>query len=127
MPEPEISTNHDSQPTYARGKKFPAWLLIALPFVVLIKFVLPYAKGICWKSMALTIVLFEIALFFVEHNSIMRGHWVYNTNRILGITIWNIPIEEPLIYYLFPPLMVVVIYHCVSNLMRKKNRGGHCE
>ena len=47
------------------------------------------------------------------------GFWVYNTERLLGPEIWGVPIEEPLIYYLLPPIMVVMAFELVTGLLNK--------
>ncbi|MBN1981532.1 MAG: hypothetical protein JW795_08380 [Chitinivibrionales bacterium] len=110
----------NNRPTYERGKKYPAWMLIAIPFIVLIGFLMQHARGIKWWCVVWLVVWFETALLLVEHNSVLKGHWVYNTNRILGPTIFEIPIEEPLIYYLFPPIMIIIIFHIIVGFLQKK-------
>lgn len=118
MPEPDIH-EENGKPTYRRGAKYPAWMLIALPFIALTGFLLKRVRGLHWPSLLATVLLFEAALLFVEHNSVMIGHWVYNQNRILGPEVWGIPIEEPLIYYLFPPIMVVVVFHLIVSFVHR--------
>lgn len=116
-----IVVGPDGKPTYERGKRYPAWALIAIPFIFLIPFLIKKCKDVCWRSVFCTIFVFQFLLLFVEHNSIMKGHWVYNKARILGPTIWQIPIEEPLIYYLFPPVLVILLFHFFINVLQSKN------
>ncbi|MBD3322892.1 MAG: hypothetical protein GF350_17475 [Chitinivibrionales bacterium] len=116
-----VTIDSAGKPSYARGARRPWWMIIAVPFIVLMIFLKNHVKNICWKSTLLLVLLFEFTLLFVEHNSVMIGHWVYNKNAIVGIEIWEIPIEEPLIYYLFPPVFVVMIFHLfVSHFERKR-------
>lgn len=119
MPE-SIRRGPDGQPSYQRGRRYPAWALIAAPFLALTAFLATRAKGVSLKSLLLLVLLFEITVIVVEHNSVMIGHWVYNRNRILGLTVWGVPIEEPLIYYLFPPIMVVIVMHLVAGFLKKR-------
>jgi len=103
-------------PAYARGKKWPAWALLAVPFaLVMVPLYQAAKRRVHWLACILTVVVFEAIMIPVEHNSIIRGHWVYNENRILGPLFWDIPIEEPLIYYLLPPILVILIYECVAG------------
>lgn len=103
-------------PSYARGKKWPAWALLAIPFVaVMIPLYQAAKREVHWRACVLAVLVFEAIMIPVEHNSIVRGHWVYNENRILGPLVWGIPIEEPLIYYLFPPIFVILVYECIAG------------
>ncbi|MBD3343616.1 MAG: hypothetical protein GF401_00985 [Chitinivibrionales bacterium] len=115
-----VTTDIDSKPTYTRGIKRPWWMIISIPFIILIVFMRKHVKNMCWKSSLCLVALFEFTLLFVEHNSVMIGHWVYNKNAILGFEIWSIPIEEPLIYYLFPPIFVVMIFHLFLTRFAKE-------
>lgn len=98
-------------PSYTRGKHRPAWALIALPFILLLIYMRTRVKALCWRSAVMVVLLFEISCLFIEHHAVVCGHWVYNEARILGPTFWGIPIEEPVIYYFFPPLFVIIIMH----------------
>ncbi len=98
-------------PTYMRGKRWPAWAAVALPFIALLICVRTRVKSLCWRSALVVVLLFETANIFIEHRAVYRGHWVYNESRILGPRLWGIPVEEPIIYYLFPPLFVIIIMH----------------
>jgi lycopene cyclase domain-containing protein len=91
--------------------KWPAWALLALPFAFLMAWLLPLVRRrVRWTACWLTVLVFEAVLIPVEHNSLIRGHWVYNEHRILGPKLWGIPIEEPLIYYLLPPILVIMVF-----------------
>ena len=117
---PKIGTRK-GYPSYARGKKWPAWALLAVPFIaVMIPLYQAAKRHVHWGACLLTVVVFEAMMIPIEHNSIVRGHWVYNENRILGPLFWGIPIEEPLIYYLFPPILVILIYECVAAWLTGK-------
>lgn len=104
--------------SYTRGRKWPAAFLLALPFITLMAPMYEAARRrVDWVACMLMVLSFEVIMFVAEHNSIMRGHWVYNESRILGPRIWGIPIEEPLIYYFFPPVFVVLLYETMVKLL----------
>ncbi|MBD3315215.1 MAG: hypothetical protein GF344_05465 [Chitinivibrionales bacterium] len=107
-------------PTWAKGRAYPAWALIAVPFIALTVLLFKRAKEVNPKCLIALILIFEFTVLVVEHNSVTIGHWVYNENRIFGVTVWGVPIEEPLIYYLFPPIMVVCILHLCASLLKRK-------
>ncbi|HBU70437.1 MAG TPA: hypothetical protein DEE98_08685 [Elusimicrobia bacterium] len=108
---------------YARGAKWPAWFILALPFLIIYVYVyFKTRKYINWTAALAMIIFSEIMLTITEHICITRGHWVYNDNRILGPRIWGIPIEEPLIYYWIPQLFVVFTMLIIYNYLRKRAR-----
>lgn len=120
---PLFSRDRSGRAVYVRGKSFPAWLLIAIPFILLMVFLFERFKElrttIQWKAALTCVALFEFILIFIEHFSLLKGFWVYNRARILGPEIWGIPIEEPLIYYLFPIVMVIMLWQLIYNRCHK--------
>lgn len=118
--KPDIRTTKGI-PWYRRGIWWPAWAILILPFILVFGPIYRRVKNqINWRAAILTIVTSEILLTIVEHNSIQRGHWVYNEARILGPKIWDIPIEEPLIYYWLPQLMVIVSMLFIRSFLKRK-------
>lgn len=57
--------------------KYPARLILSLG--------IPFALFVVWDIIAAS-----------------RGHWVFNTNYITGIRIFNLPIEEILFFIVIP-------------------------
>ncbi len=98
---PEKYRNSRSMPVYKEGVWYPGWLIAIVPFLSI---------GIVWFFS--TIKKINLAAFFgslvinltiyimFEYNAIMRGHWVYNEQRLLG---WRfagtIPFEQILLYF----------------------------
>jgi len=115
---PRFNRRADGAPSYARGAKWPAWALLAIPFLLVILLLNKVAGSrVRWTACWLTVLLFEAVMIPVEHKAILLGHWVYNENRILGPLFWGIPIEEPLIYYIFPPVFVILAYETINGLL----------
>jgi len=97
--------------------EFPAWALVAIPFIPLTYFLhkqVKKAKVFSWPSFFIVLIIFWLTLSFVEYNSIQKGHWVYNENRILGPKVFNIPIEEYFIYYILGPLFAILLFHFID-------------
>jgi lycopene cyclase domain-containing protein len=97
---------------YKEGRWYPAWAMLLVPFMllglILRRFV---GKSVDWKAALGTVLVFETLLLPAESHSLKRGHWVYNESRILGPRIFGVPIEEPALYYLFSPLIIILIFH----------------
>jgi lycopene cyclase domain-containing protein len=107
-----ITRTADGGFRYEEGKWHPAWALLMLPFILAALPLLRYAgKKVDWKATAFTVIIFEALLVPAEHLALKRGHWVYNESRILGPRIFNVPVEEPFLYYLFSPLIILLIFH----------------
>jgi lycopene cyclase domain-containing protein len=106
--QPEFDKNKGI-PGYERGSRWPAWFGLAIPFLALMAVLFRYVKNLSLKSALAVIVVFEIGTLCIEHHAVVNGHWVYNRAKLLGPLIWDVPIEEVLIYYLFPPLFVIFI------------------
>ncbi|MCB4757029.1 MAG: lycopene cyclase domain-containing protein [Elusimicrobia bacterium] len=105
---------------YRKGRWIPLWAILIVPFLILFEPLYRYVKDeVNWKAAFGTVVIFELLLLCAEYYSLKRGHWVYNEARILGPKIFGIPIEEPLLYYLFPPLIIISLMHGVKKVLRK--------
>ncbi len=111
---------HDAAgaPTYARGKKWPASALLAIPFAILMALLVPVVRKLVrWRACWLTVLAFEVIMLPVEHAAVSVGFWVYNRNRLLGPTVWGVPIEEPLIYYFLPPIFAIMLFELAAGLL----------
>ena len=103
-------------------KKWPATVILAAPFFFILVPLWKAAKDrVNWAAAIAMIFTFEAVMLLAEYFSVSRGHWVWNPNRILGPTVFGIPIEEPLLYYWFPPLFMVVLMHTLEKYVFEKN------
>ena len=106
-------------------KKWPASVILAAPFFLLVIPLYKAAKErVNWKAALAMVGTFEALMFCAEAFSVSRGHWIWNPNRTLGPTIFGIPIEEPLLYYWFPPLFVVILMHTFEGIFLKRKGSG---
>jgi lycopene cyclase domain-containing protein len=117
----DLLSEEDKKKRDATGqKKWPASVILAAPFFLLL---IPLYKAarerVNWKAALAMIATFEALMFCAEAFSVSRGHWIWNPNRILGPSIFGIPIEEPLLYYWFPPLFVVLLMHAFEKVFAK--------
>jgi hypothetical protein len=116
MPEDKSHLSGPEGPKFTTTKRVPLTVILAAPFFLIIIPLYKAARNsVNWAAAAAMIVTFELLMFAAEFFSVSRGHWVWNPDRIVGPTIFGIPIEEPLLYYWFPPLFVVVLMHALKN------------
>lgn len=124
MAESEETPNRKSPQdsfTYRRGTWWPLWALFIVPFLFVFLPLYRFIKNeVQWKAAWLTVLVCEIVLFSGEYYDLKRGHWVYNEARIFGPKILGVPIEEPLLYYLFCPLIIICIFHLCRYILKKK-------
>ncbi|HEX2958241.1 MAG TPA: hypothetical protein VHO70_15510 [Chitinispirillaceae bacterium] len=128
LPEQPDFDKKQGIPGYERGKRFPAWSVLAIPFLVLMGAVFRYVKKVSFKAALAVIILFETGTLLIEHHAVINGHWVYNRAKLLGPLVWDVPIEEVVIYYLFPPVFVILImllfYQYFLKLQKKRDSGS---
>lgn len=119
-----MAQNDDETTGQSSQKRFPWTVVLALPFVLLYYPLYKYAhKEVNWRAAIATIIGFELIMFPAEVFSVSRGHWIWNPNCILGPTIFNVPIEEPLLYYWYPVLFVITLMCAIRKFLR--NRKTH--
>jgi len=127
MPEREVEKEREAEKKKRSAekvkvqKKWPATVILLAPFtLIFIPLYRAARHSVNWAAAIAMIVTFEIIMFLAEYFAVSRGHWIWNPNRIIGPTIFSIPIEEPLLYYWFPPLLVVVFMHAVENRIKAR-------
>lgn len=104
-------------------KKWPASVILAAPFaLLLIPLYRAARERVNWKAALAMIATFEAIMICAELFSVSRGHWVWNPNRVLGPMFFGVPIEEPLLYYWFPPLFVVILMHAFEGFFSRKGK-----
>lgn len=109
---------------YDNGRWWPAWALLLLPYLLwLFRLCRGTMDRINWRAAFATVIVFEFVLGSAEVYSVSRGHWVYNEARIWGPKLLNVPIEEHLLYYLFPPLIVIAAMHDIRRRLEEKEKG----
>lgn len=110
--EQDVTTDASGRFTFRKGKWAPLWALFMVPFLVIALPLYRFVRAeVDWAAAWITVIVFEALLMPVEWYSLGRGHWVYNEARILGPKVFGIPIEEPLLYYLFSPIIIICIFH----------------
>ncbi len=123
MPENnELLSEEDKKKQDATAqKKWPASVILAAPFVfILIPLYKAARQRVNWKAALAMIATFEALMICAEIFSVSRGHWIWNPNRVLGPMFFGVPIEEPLLYYWFPPLFVVLMMHAFEFFFIKR-------
>ena len=124
IPDKPLSAETRKKTKPSSAKRWPATVVLLAPFMFLIVPLYKAAKNsVNWAAAMAMMATFEIIMFFAEYFSVSRGHWVWNPDRIIGPTIFGIPIEEPLLYYWFPPLFVVILMHAIENFIKKREKA----
>lgn len=106
-----------------QSKKWPATLVVLSPLLVLFVPLYRAARySVNWSAAIALVITFEMIMFLAEYFSVSRQHWIWNPDRIIGPTIFGgIPIEEPLLYYWFAPLFLVVLMHAIENWIKERS------
>jgi lycopene cyclase domain-containing protein len=103
-----------------------AWLCIGMPFVPCLKYMsykMRDKKVVSWAAVWLATGVFYITMVFTEAYSVSFKHWVYDKCHILTITLFKIPIEEFILYYLLGPIFVVFLFHFTQLQLEEKSQG----
>jgi lycopene cyclase domain-containing protein len=119
----EAAVRRDANGTFhfRQGAWTPLWALLMVPYLVLwLPLCRLVGRSVDWKAGWITVLIFEALLMPAERYSLRRGHWVYNESRILGPKVFGVPIEEPLLYYLFSPLIIISIFHAFRSFFARK-------
>ena len=121
-PRPSEKASKKGIPSYVKGLWWPAWALLLAPFIIVFGFLYRTVREeVNLKAALATVALFELVVFPHEWFSLRRGYWIYNEARILGPRIFGVvPIEEPLMYYVFPPLIVIIGMHVIRKILAKR-------
>lgn len=80
-------------------------ILAGLPLVL---------KAVSWKAVGLTSLVFIPLMMTVESISVYWGWWVWNEDKLCGVKIGLLPLEEVVLYLLVVP-SVVVLFHLVGR------------
>lgn len=91
----------DSEFRYQRGTKFPTYVLVQIAIVSAILVMLKYYHG-SKRAMFGTTLVFTATAWPHELYSTYCGFWVYNSQRLVGLELWRIPIEGYLMYIISP-------------------------
>jgi lycopene cyclase domain-containing protein len=110
-------------PAAGETKKWPSSVYLPLPFfAVAVPLYESAKKYVNWRAVFLMVLTFSVIAFVSGHYSVLSKHWIWNPNRTLGPTIWAVPIEEPLLYYWFPPVFCVVLMHAIEHYLGGKRK-----
>lgn len=86
---------------YESGKKIPVYIWLQVIILAFIALLGNYYKG-NWKALLYTIILFFVTAFPHEFYSVSNGFWIYNHNKMLGLFLFQIPLEGYLMYFISP-------------------------
>ncbi|MEN9354733.1 MAG: hypothetical protein RL318_2058 [Fibrobacterota bacterium] len=96
---PDQSVDADSH--YSAGKKRLVYIWVQVAILSTILLLLRSFHG-SWRNTFTTTIAFTACAFPNELYCLHAGYWVYNTNTLLGVFLWDIPLEGYLMYVLSP-------------------------
>ncbi len=108
---------HRGIPRFSSGRYFPGWAMAVGPFffTALVAF-RKFFRSIHIPALFFTFVINMSTYLLWEYNAIVRGHWVYNDQRILGPRLGVTPIEE-LFLYTTAILLGVSLYEATRSVL----------
>ncbi len=94
-----LERDHRGRPEYISGRWGPAWFAAIAPwFIIGLLSLRATLKNIHEFAFAAVFCINMPVYLLWEYNALIRGHWVYNENRLLGIKIGVTPVEELFLY-----------------------------
>ena len=96
-----IVDDSDGLPSYFRGAKMPVYTMFVAFVVWSIFEMRSYASG-NYKAIALTVLAFFFGIMPYEHYALLTHTWIYNMDKMTGITLIGVPIEEWIVYFTCP-------------------------
>lgn len=92
------------------------YLLIDIA-AIFFPFILSFDKKVAfykrWKQVAVAIILTAIPFLIWDYFKTKAGVWSFNEEKVLGIYLFNLPIEEVL-FFIIVPYNVLFIYECLA-------------
>lgn len=86
---------------FSRGKRFPVYIFVQIAIVGAILAMARFYRG-SWRSMAWTTGVFFLVAFPNELYSLHNGYWIYNAERMIGVSLLDIPAEGWAMYFIAP-------------------------
>jgi lycopene cyclase domain-containing protein len=97
------------QYTYRDGKKQLYWIWWVVAAFAFVFATLPLVyKKIHWRAFWLATAVFFISMFVLENMAIHQGWWIWNDQKLWGIKILWVPLEEVLFYIPAVPAVVII-------------------
>jgi lycopene cyclase domain-containing protein len=103
---------------------------MSMEYLVILLLLLASAIFIEWKyhirlyhsrkeRIIVTLIFFVIGVLW-DHLAIWRGHWNFSGQKLLGITIGLMPLEEYL-FILIIPFWILTVYKVLDKKLKKEN------
>ncbi len=86
---------------YERGSKVPVWSFVVAFVLACLTFGYFFFRG-SYKVVLATVLIFVLVAYPNELYSLYQGYWVYNNNKMLGVWVLWVPLEEWFMYTASP-------------------------
>lgn len=86
---------------YERGSKVPVWSFVVAFVLACLAFGYFFFRG-SYKAVLATTLVFLLVAYPNELYSLYQGYWVYNNNKMIGVWVLWVPLEEWFMYTASP-------------------------
>lgn len=98
---------------YHEGQRRLYWIWWLLGVLAQVLVSLPWVfKQLHLRALVVTSVCFILLIFGLENLGIYLGWWIWNEQKILGIKVLLLPLEEFLLYFVVVPSVLIIQIHC---------------
>lgn len=104
----------EPEPDYLPLPLVSAWFLMGLPVAhvsLRIYLLIREKNAISWPALFTAVGIFFAGLAYVEHEAIDGQFWIYNYAVLWDIKLWNIPLEEFVVFYWLGPTFTILLFH----------------
>jgi lycopene cyclase domain-containing protein len=104
----------EPEPDYLPLPLMSAWFLMSIPVAhatLRLYLLLRDKQALSWPAFITTVIIFFAGLAYVEHAAILGEFWIYNYAVLWDIKVWQIPLEEYLVFYWLGPVFTIFLFH----------------
>lgn len=90
-------------------------LLLGIPSLIFSRFILIDKKSLLFTIFASIVVGYLVEIWAVRHGKKDRVFvWEYNSRSNLGIKIFDIPIEDSIVFLILTPIFIIYFYEFIK-------------
>lgn len=98
------------QPSEPTDRKSLYWIWWVIGALVQTLLTLPAVfRQIHWRALGITAAVFIASMFILENVAIYYGWWIWNEQKLLGLHVLLVPLEEFLLYFVAVPSVITLL------------------
>ncbi|NTV52966.1 MAG: hypothetical protein HGA76_08155 [Candidatus Firestonebacteria bacterium] len=121
-----MSADHGGRFEYREGKKQLYWIWWVVAASAFVTATLPWIyKKTHKRAFWLATGIFVFFMFALENLALYYGWWIWNDQKLWGIKVGLVPLEEVLFYLPGVPAVIVfqIFFECLWSRSRKPGRS----